>query len=116
MDICPVVRIKTQSRSGSVDINASDFDPEVHELYVAELVAAPALPVEPVDDVKTDAVDELSGNWKRDKSASELRELAEAISGRTPSNKDESIAVIDAEIASRAAPAVAEIPPPPPIV
>jgi len=113
-DICSTVRIKTTK--GYADLNASDFDPERYELFET---VDPVEPVESQDDevpadsnAPVDPLADLGTGWKREKNAEELRAIAESISGRTPSNKTESIEVIEAELDARAAPSK-ELPPPP---
>ena len=96
-----------------LDINAEDFDPERHELYVAP-DAPPALPMPPPPPPAAfDPLDALPKDWRdaKGRGIAKLREVAAAVSGgRMPENKEEAVQMLDAEIARRL------LPPPPPLV
>jgi len=101
---CPVVRIKSthpESQGAFVEVNESDFDPEKHELYIApaEGPLAPPLPPPPPPP-SADPLAGLTADW-RERKAVELRNIAAAVSGRTPANKEESVQMIEAALAAR---------------
>lgn len=101
---CPTVQIKStepELQGPYIVINESDFDPAKHERYVAPPAAAslpppPAPPALPPDPLAT-----LPKDWQSSKATKDLRNLAAAVSGRTPENREQAIAVIVEALAKR---------------
>lgn len=101
------VKVKRDGPRGWHIINESDYDPDVHELVedAPAPVAKNESPVETKDESPVDPLDALPENWRETsgRGVTKLKEIAEAVSGRTPSNKDEAVAIIDEALAKRAA-------------
>jgi hypothetical protein len=100
---CPTVQIKSSdpAQGAFVVINESDFDAaKGHERYVAPPPAAvlppPPLPPPPAPD----ALAGLPKNW-RELKPRELVAFAERIEGRTPTNREEAVAMIEGELVKR---------------
>ena len=101
MAACPTVRIMPshQSQGAFVEINAEDFDPKVHEIYIEPApvpVAVPPTPLVP----PPGPLDGLPQNW-RDLPPKRLRELATAATGRTPEDKTQAIEMIESALAAK---------------
>lgn len=101
---CPVVKIiHPQPEYDFLEINASDYDPKIHTLYAGpEPVVPPAAlpPPPPVPASGLGLLDLLPNEW-REKPASNLKALAQSISGRNPEDKKQAIAMIEQAIAAR---------------
>lgn len=116
----PTVKVVKDCPRGWHIINESDYDPNVHTLFVEDEATPAEIPPPPAENDKDkDPLDELKewDDWRNTRGAgvAKLKDIAQALTGRTPADKDEAVAMIDAEIAARAAPPPppAEIPPPP---
>lgn len=99
----PVKMIKSshESQGPFVFIEEADFDATKHELYLPPPppFIAPALP--PLPGPPADPLDNLAADWRE---RDDLKKLAAAVSGgRSVENKAQAIAVIEAELAKRAA-------------
>jgi hypothetical protein len=121
----PTIKIKSThppTQGDFVEINESDFDPAKHERYEAP----PAAPVDPVKstgddlDVTGDPLASLPADWRdaAGRGITKLKAIAEAVTGRTPADKVEAVAMIDEALKQRDAaknpPPPAGNPPPPP--
>jgi hypothetical protein len=95
----PTVRVLPShpSQGDFVEINASDFDAAVHTLYTASLPPSPLPPLSPPPGPPPHPLANLPKNW-REKPPGELRMLAESVTGRTPENRAQAIALIEQSI------------------
>lgn len=100
---CKTVQIKSthpESQGPFVEINAGDFNAEIHERYVAPpravLPPPPPLPPPPAPD----ALVGLPAKWRELKPA-DMRTWAERATGRTPTSRDEAVQMIEAALAAR---------------
>ena len=99
-DIVPTIKIKAATAKGFRIINASDFDPAVHERIVdAPPVIAPP-PLEPPP-APPSPLDSLPENWKDKATTEDLKRIAAAMSGRAVENRKQAIDVIEAALAAR---------------
>jgi hypothetical protein len=99
---CPTVSVKSSEHEGGfLVVNESDFDPKKHERYLAPPPAAAApLPPPPAPG----APDPLAGlpkDWQTSKKTGELKDLAVAVSGRTPENREQAVAIIVEALAAK---------------
>ncbi|MEX0859633.1 MAG: hypothetical protein WD017_01695, partial [Cucumibacter sp.] len=91
-----------------------DFDPAIHELYEAPKARAvePDVTDPPPADAIADALATLPEDWRdaKGRGIAKLRDVAEAVTGRTAANKEEAVAMIEAVMAAVEPP---PLPPPP---
>jgi hypothetical protein len=121
----PTVKIKSThpaSQGPFVEINETDFDPAKHERYDApQAVVAPPPVLDPPPPPPANPLDLLPENWREaaGRGITKLKEIAEAATGRTPADKNEAVAMIEAALAERAAKnaptPILDPPPPPPV-
>jgi hypothetical protein len=116
----PTIKIKSDRPKGFRIINLSSFDPAKHERYDAPLASpAPVVTQTVVSDPPKDPLDLLPENWREaaGRGITKLKEIAEAVTGRTPADKNEAVAMIEAALAERekAKQPAAIVPPPPPL-
>src|SRR3954471_23814183 len=99
---CPTISVKSsEHESGFIVINESDFDPKKHERFVAPPpVAALPLPPPPAPAGEPDPLADLPKDWQAKKTP-DLRDLAAAVSGRTPENREQAVAIITEALAAK---------------
>jgi hypothetical protein len=100
VDICPTVNIKSAHASGYARINAEDFDPTKHELYVEPAPVPVGVPPPPPFVPPPGPLDGLPQNW-RELPSKRLRELATAATGRTPEDKNQAVEMIEQALAAK---------------
>lgn len=104
-DICPTVRIlHPNPKYLYLDINAEDFDPERHEIYVAPAAPPTIPPPPPPPPPPFDPLAAIRANpdWRDTRGAgiAKLKDIAAAVSGgRMPANREEAVAMIEAALA-----------------
>lgn len=100
--IVPTVRVKSDTAPGGhVIMNKSDFNPDVHEVFTDPVLPPPFFPPflpPPLSNVHP-ALANLPKNWRNEKTAW-LRNVAEKVTGRTPEDREQALAAIDAALAS----------------
>lgn len=103
---CSVVRVDStnpKAQGPFVEINASDFDPARHTLYIEPppLTTPVVLPPPPAAPAPVNVLANLPKDW-RDRKTSWLREMAEkACGGRTPETREQAIQTIEATLAGK---------------
>lgn len=107
-DICPTVHVEDERAPGGFRrINADKFDPKIHELFDETKKKVKPIKEVEVEEVETDVdpLAELDDDWREAKGrgVAKIKRIAEAVSGRTPENMIEAEAMIDEELAKRAA-------------
>lgn len=91
-----------ESQGPYVRIAKADFDEAKHEKF--ELAPPPdAPPPVKVPPPPVDPLASLAANWQ-EKPAGELMAIAQAVTGRTPADGKEAVAMIEAEIAAKDGP------------
>ena len=110
---------EANKRLGFRIINESDFNPAKHIVFNALPASPPLAPAPPpLAPAPGDALAEIRGDpdWRKAKGRgiTKLREIAAAVSGRTPANGEEAIAMIEAALAADSPLPPAPLPPPPP--
>ena len=77
-DICETILIKSNSKAGQVDINVSDFDPNIHE-PVGDAAPETARIQGTPEELGTDSGDQFSDE--------QLRDVIETVTGTKPHHK-----------------------------
>lgn len=96
--IIPTVRVKSDTAPGGhVIMNETDFDPAKHEVFTDPVLPPPPFLPPPPSNVHP-ALANLPKNWRNEKTAW-LRNLAEKVTGRTPEDREQALAAIDAALA-----------------
>jgi hypothetical protein len=100
---CPTVRVKSDDpeHGGFIVINESDFDAAKHVKVDTPVPPPPPVPLPPPPPGVSDPLAALGKDWQG-KDATELRQIAAAVSGRAVENKAQAIAVIEAALAKSA--------------
>lgn len=95
--LVPTVKVKASSPRGFVVINASEFDPKVHERFDEPLPPPPPPPPPPPAPVNPLA--NLPKDWRKSMDVAALRNLAVTASGgRTPETKEQAIQMIESAL------------------
>jgi hypothetical protein len=102
---CKTVRIKSTdptTQGEFVLINESDYDPEKHGPVMIPpppVAVAPMMP--PPAAVITHPLDFLAPNWRDAMKASDMKALAQAVTGRAVENREQAKAVIEEALKAR---------------